>query len=200
MKILAFTDTHMSTVAEKKIVEKARKDKPDIMLCCGDFTVFMHDAHKFLKRINSLNITTYLIHGNHEHEHMIADMCKKHKNIKFIHKKAIEHKDLLIMGYGGDGFSVSDPMFKFTARSFEQIIMKKKKHKKILMLHQPPHNSGIDIIYGDFAGNKTTKRFIEKHKIHLVLAGHLHENSGKMHEHKGTKYINPGPNGMIIEI
>ena len=200
MKLLVFTDTHNSSTAEKKIIEKADKNKPEIMLCAGDFTIFMNDAEKFLKKLNSLNITTYLIHGNHEDEDDVKKICKKFKNITFLHNLVAIHKNLLIMGYGGGGFSYHDSMFEIAAKQFEKVIRQYKHHKKILLLHQPPHKSGIDLVYGEHAGNINTKRFIEKHKIHVVIAGHLHENSGMEYTIKETKYINPGPFGKIINI
>ena len=200
MKLLVFTDTHGSAVAEKRIIEKAKKHNPDLMLCCGDFTIFMHEADDFLNKIDKAGIDTYLIHGNHEDEDVIENLCKNLKHVQFIHKKIIQHKNVLIMGYGGDGFSLHDPKFLVTAKSFEELIKKYKDHTKIIILHQPPHKSGIDLIYGEHAGNKTTKDFIKKHKIHFVFAGHLHENSGKEFKKKSTNYVNPGPYGKIINI
>ena len=204
MRILVFTDTHNSTTAWKKVVEKAKKHKPEILLCGGDFTIFMQHAKNILKDINKLKIKTYIIHGNHEDEEAIEDMCEEYNYIEFIHNKAVKHKDLLIMGYGGGGFAITDYEFKIMSKQFERAIKEhtknKKDVKKILLLHQPPHNSGIDMVYGEFAGNKTTKKFVEKYKIEFVFAGHLHENSGKEFNIKGTRYINPGPYGKIVEI
>lgn len=200
MKLLVFTDTHSSKTAEKKIIEKVKKYKPDLLLCCGDFSIFMHAAEEFLRKINSLKIKTFLIHGNHEDGKDIEELCKRHNHIEFFHNKIIKHDNVLFMGYGGGGFSLHDHDFKVVAKEFEKTIKKCKDCKKIILLHQPPHKSGIDLIYGENAGNKTTKKFIEKHKIHLVFAGHLHENSGMEYKIKSTKYINPGPLGKIIDI
>ncbi|MFT4297968.1 MAG: metallophosphoesterase family protein, partial [Candidatus Woesearchaeota archaeon] len=72
--------------------------------------------------------------------------------------------------------------------------------KKILMLHQPPFNSGIDAIGNANSGNKTTKKFILKNKIDYVIAGHIHETSGLECRKKDTIYINPGPFGRIINL
>jgi len=200
MKFLVFTDTHGSKLAEKKILEKIKKHKPEMLLCCGDFTIFMHEADDILKRLNKMKLKTYLIHGNHEDEDEIEDMCDRYKNIEFFHNKIVKLGNVLMMGYGGGGFSLHDPEFKAVAKQFEKKIKQHKECKKIILLHQPPHKSGIDLIYGEHAGNKTTKKFIEKHKIHLVFAGHLHENSGEEFEIRSTKYVNPGPYGKIIDI
>jgi len=200
MKLLVFTDTHSSDEAEKEVIAKAQKEQPDIMLCCGDFTIFGSQPKRFLKKMNALKIPLYLIHGNHEDEDEIAMLSEKYKYVEFMHNKAVRHDNLLIMGYGGDGFSLEDPFFDIVAKVFEKKIKEHSETTKILMLHQPPHKSHIDVIYGEHAGNKSTKRFIVKNKLQFVFAGHLHENSGVKHKTKHTHYINPGPYGEIIEI
>jgi Icc-related predicted phosphoesterase len=200
MKALVFTDTHHHMPSIKKIAEKIKDENPDILLCCGDFTIFMNGYENFLDWLNNFNIPCYLIHGNHEDEDEIKQTCEKLKNIFFIHKKIVSHNNLIIMGYGGDGFSIEDPKFKVVAKKFEKEFNNNNNNKvKILLLHQPPYKSGIDFIYNDYAGNKTTKDFILKNKIKYVFAGHLHENSGLSFDKKGIKYINPGPEGMIFK-
>ena len=200
MKLLVFTDTHGSERAEERIIKKAKRNKPDALLCCGDFTIFMHEPERFLQRMNALNIPLFLIHGNHEDEDEVEKLTTKYEHITFIHNKITRHKNIVVMGYGGDGFSLKDPAFKKIARQFQKELEKHSDAIHILLLHQPPHKSGIDLIYGEHAGNMTTKEFIEKQKIHVVFAGHLHENSGKEHKDKHTRYINPGPYGRIIRL
>lgn len=200
MRLLVFTDTHGSIKAEDRIIKKAKRNKPDLMLCCGDFTIFMHEPDRFLKRMNEIGIPLFLIHGNHEDEEDIEIIAKKYHNITFLHNKAIRHKDVIVMGYGGDGFSLKDPAFKKVAKVFQKELFQHPDAIQVLLLHQPPHKSGIDLIYGEHAGNMTTKEFVEKHKVHVVFAGHLHENSGKEHKDTHTRYVNPGPYGKIITL
>jgi putative phosphoesterase len=199
MKILIFTDTHGSEVAERKIVEKAKKHKPDIILCCGDFTIFMHRVEVVLKKINSLGIKTYILHGNHEEQRIIEGLCHRYKNIEFLHGRIARHGNNIIIGYGGGGFFVRDLNFEKIKVKFEKAINKCKNCRKIMILHQPPYKSGIDKVYGEYAGNLSTKKFITKNKIDYVFAGHLHETSGEEHKIGPTTYINPGPWGIILE-
>lgn len=198
MKALVFTDTHHHMPSIRIIAEKIKNEKPEFILCCGDFSIFMNGHENFLEWLNHFKIPCYVIHGNHEDEDDIEKTCNSLNNIYFIHKKIILHGNLLIMGYGGDGFSTKDIKFKSVATKFEKEINKNKEKTKILILHQPPYDSGIDLIYEAFAGNMTTKKFIVKNRINYVFAGHLHENFGLSFEKDGIKYINPGPEGMIF--
>lgn len=200
MRILVFVDSHNSVIAEKKLLEKAKKNKPDLILCCGDFTIFMQQAVEFLEKLNKLKIKSYIIHGNHEEAELVEELCKSFKNVEFLHNKHAMHEDVLVMGYGGGGFAKHDPEFEKTALIFEKQIKKCQHYKKIMIVHQPPHKSGIDLVYGEYAGNKTVRKFIDKHKIDMVFAGHLHENAGKEFKIKYTHFVNPGPSGKIIKV
>ena len=71
MKILAFTDTH-SNKAKIKILKKAySKNKPDLLICAGDFTKM---GRKLKQNLLDLHFGKKLlfIPGNHE-EHKIFD-------------------------------------------------------------------------------------------------------------------------------
>ena len=66
MKILAFTDTHANKLALNKIKEKVVKYKPDLMICCGDLSIFGSGLEQTAKFLNSLDIRLLIIPGNHE--------------------------------------------------------------------------------------------------------------------------------------
>ena len=50
MKILAFTDLHSSYDALKKLRNKIKKKKPDIIVCAGDISVFEQGLNHLLKQ------------------------------------------------------------------------------------------------------------------------------------------------------
>ena len=64
MKILAFTDLHAYLPSLNKLIAKAKKEKPDLMICAGDFTLFGQGLEMF-KRLD-LKIPLLVIPGNHE--------------------------------------------------------------------------------------------------------------------------------------
>ncbi|MBQ0167664.1 MAG: metallophosphoesterase family protein [Treponema sp.] len=62
----------------------------------------------------------------------------------------------------------------------------------ILILHQPPFDTGTDkITAGISTGSKTLRAFIEKHQPLLVVTGHIHESFATAKLGK-TVLINPG--------
>ena len=104
------------------------------------------------------------------------------------------------MGYGGDGFSIVDPLFTRIAAPFRRIINDNGGKKTVLVTHAPPYGTKLDNVHGGHSGNKSIRKFIEKCQPCLLFCGHIHENSGKQDRIKKTVVVNPGPFGKIVEI
>src|SRR3989338_2440847 len=81
MKILAFTDTHLSPYAFKKIKSKVKKQNPDLLICAGDISIFEHGLDAMLNRLDKLNKKTLIIHSNHETDAVLGKLCKKYDNL-----------------------------------------------------------------------------------------------------------------------
>ena len=201
MKILAFTDIHGSSSALKRIQQKIRSQKPDLLVCSGDISIFEHGILGTARKLNRLGKKIILVHGNHEDEKTFRKLSKIFKNIIFIHKNHFIEDNILFFGYGGGGFSSVDKDFEKTANSKFKKIMAKNKNKKIILItHAPPYKTRLDKLSKGHCGNKSIRNFVEKYKIDYLICGHLHENFGKEDRIGKTKVINPGPFGKIIRI
>lgn len=197
MKLLAFTDTHGSMKALHEIKKKARS--AELLACCGDFTIFERNLEQMLKALNSLG-RVLLIPGNHEYSQRIDRLVKKYKNIIYLHRRGLILEKVIFIGYGGGGFGVVDEMFEHWGKKVEKVLKQHRGKKTVLLLHGPPYGTKVDKVLNQQCGNKSYRRFIDRNKIDYVLCGHLHECNGKSDEIKGTKYLNPGPFGKMIDI
>lgn len=201
MRILAFTDVHGSLVALRRIAQKVKTQKPDLLVCAGDMSIFEHGIIGILRKLNKLNKKIIIVHGNHEDSSTFIKCSKLFKNIIFIHKNYFIEDGILFLGYGGGGFSVFDKEFeKISKNKFKKIIKNNQGKKIILVTHAPPYKTKLDKLMQGHCGNKSIRHFVEKNKIHLLICGHLHENFGKEDKIKKTKIINPGPFGKIIHV
>lgn len=198
MKLLTFVDTHGSVKAIKKIAKKAKKEKPDLLICAGDITVFEQGLDYLLSRINKIGILTLIIPGNHETESELKKACSLFKNIVYMHNKSFVKDNYLFIGYGGGGFAMTDKKFEKSMKKFSNEIKKAKKF--VLITHQPPYKTKLDRIMEEYCGNKTFSKFIKEKKPDLVIAGHLHENAGKEDKIGKTRMVNPGPFGKVISV
>jgi len=203
MKILAFVDIHGDSAAIKRIAEKEKKGKPDLLVCSGDVSNFGFGLFSLIKKL-SFGIPLLIIPGNHETREEIEYMGKKTNFVKNLHLKHFISGNYFFTGCGGGGFTKRHTEFEQSEKKFAEAIKKLKvkdhKYKIILVTHQPPYGTKLDYIHGEHAGSVSIRKFIEKYQPVLCLCGHLHENEGKMDKIGKTIVINPGPEGKIIEI
>jgi uncharacterized protein len=195
MRILAFTDMHGSTKALKEIKKKSKK--ADILVCCGDLTIFEQHLRKWLLELNKLDKPVLIIPGNHENPTILKKVASNFDNIIFMDARSFEMEEYLILGAEGNGFSMVDKTFNKIAKAFLKILKNNKK-KYILMTHAPPHNTKLDKIIDGHCGNKSVRNFIIKSKPDIAFSGHIHENNGKEDKIGKTRVINPGPYGKIV--
>ncbi|MBI2649794.1 metallophosphoesterase [Candidatus Woesearchaeota archaeon] len=201
MKILAFTDTHGSLQALKRIEQKVKTQKPDLLVCSGDISIFEHGIVGIMRRLNRLNKKIIIIHGNHEDDSTFRKLSKVFKNIVFVHKNYFIENNILFLGYGGGGFTLIDREFdKIANIKFKKTIKNNQNKKIILVTHAPPYKTRLDKLIQGHCGSKSIRHFVEKNRIDLLICGHLHENFGKEDKIKKTKIVNPGPFGKIIII
>ncbi len=193
MKFLAFTDMHASRKAYEEIKRKIRKEKPDFVVCAGDFTFFHFHVDKILKALSQLHERVYLIHGNHEDGEEVKRISRKYKNLHFIHEKTEFWNGITFIGWGGGGFARRDGEFEKWSGKLSL------KGIKIFVGHAPFFNTKLDNLGGHF-GNVSFSSFIKKAKIDIGICGHFHENFGKEDMMGKCRVYNPGPRGKIIEI
>lgn len=210
MRILTFTDLHADKqfLGSKKgnksnlkiIKEKALKHKPDIIIDCGDMSLFGQGLDKVAHFLNKLNIKVLTIPGNHESPEQIEEISKKYKNIINLHKRAFEYKGFAFFGWGTGGFAKKEIDFEKVAKKFKKAHNKKKK--LILITHTTIYNTKTDYLGKELGhvGCKSIRDFIEEVQPVLVLCGHLHETFRKKDKIKNTLILNPGSDGMIVEL
>lgn len=197
MKILAFVDLHNSLSALSSIIKKAKKEKPDVIICAGDLTIFEHNLNNLLSVLNRLGIPVLMVDGNHESVKSMRRSCSLFKNTEFIHDKVIRKEGIVFFGYGGGGFATIDGDFEKAAKRHRKEL---KRQKIVLVTHAPPYGTEVDRIMDTYCGCRSITRFIKRYKPVLVICGHLHENSGKSGFIGKTEVINPGPYGKMIRI
>ena len=196
MKLLAFVDLHGSMSVLKKIGVLAKKEHVNYIVCAGDITIFGDSMKLLIQQLDKINIPVIMLHGNHEDETVMRQLCDKTKNVKFLHKEVFEAGEYVFMCYGGGGFSVKDSGFEKWSRGAMNKIREEKKI--ILITHAPPYGTKLDRILDQPAGSKSIRKFIKLVQPKLAISGHLHENAGVKDKIDKTKMVNPGPRGMIL--
>jgi len=198
MKILAFIDMHGSLTALSKIKQKAKS--ADIIVCGGDFTIFEQGIDHILSEFHNLGKDFLIIPGNHESPEEIKKYCKKYNNIHYIHDTFFIKEDVVFLGWGGGGFSILDKEFEKSSKKLIEILRKNKEKAYVFICHAPPYGTKLDLLGKSHHGNKSLAKFIKENNIDLTICGHLHENENKIDKIGKSTVINPGKDGMLINI
>jgi len=197
MKLLVFSDMHGSKKALAELIRKAKR--ADLVLCCGDISIFEQDMPRLLKGLDSMKKPVLILPGNHEHGKRLLRAIKKTDNLIYMDAKLFETTELLVFGLEGNGFSIVDPEFDKISGKFVKMIKSSKK-KYVLMTHAPPYSTRLDQLWDGHCGNKSVRKFIKKTKPIYAFSGHIHENSGKKDRINDTIVLNGGPLGKIVTI
>ena len=198
MKFLAFTDIHEDTKALHNLISRAKQEDIDFLVCCGDISNFKRGLRTVLKEFNALGKKIYVVHGNHEEpEEGFAQLVSEYSNWINLHLKVAKVGDYYFLGYGGGGFAMQDSRFRKIAREWYG---RYKEEKTIFIHHMPPFGTKLDKLEQGHVGNKDYTAFIKRMKPKLAISGHLHETFNLIDKIDGTKIINPGFKGMVIEV
>jgi len=197
MKLLAFADLHGDTKFLKKIILRAKEDDIELLVAAGDLTMFEDHLRYILKKLNSVGKKVLIIPGNHESNADLDEALTDYDNCQNFHKKAVEVGEYVFLGYGEGGFSLKDPEFRKLSRGWYG---KYQKKKLVLVTHAPPFGTTVDRLDNKYVGNQDIRSFIERIKPKLVICGHIHETVGKVDKVGETNIINPGWEGMVVEL
>ncbi len=197
MKILALVDLHGDMKLLKKLVKRAKEKDIDLVVVAGDLTMFEDHLRYIIRKLNTIGKKVLIIPGNHESEKSLKEVVKDYENCIEFNKKVARFREHVFLGYGEGGFALKDAEFRKLARHWYG---EYQKEKVVLVLHAPPFGTKLDKINGRYVGNKDFRKFIERIKPKLVICGHLHETAGKTDKIGETKVINPGWEGMVVEL
>ena len=201
MKFLTFTDVHAEKKVIKTLAKRAMQDDVEFSICAGDFSNFGSGFHVLLEAFEKIKKPLYVVPGNHEEHSDFDGELEKYEFCQSLHGKAIEIGGYVLMGFGGGGFSFEDAPFRKVSRGWYG---KFKDKKTILVTHQAPFGTTLDVLDlggGErHVGNKDYLKFVKRMKPKLAISGHLHETFGEVDTVGKTKLINPGDEGMVVEL
>jgi len=198
MRLLVATDFHGATTAIGRASEKAAKEKPDLIIVCGDVTHFgSYDlAKEFLRLLAKSKRQVLFVPGNCDPPKLVQGV--RIRRILSLHGTCKVQNDLCFVGVGGCSPS---PFFTPNEFSEEQILSilenayteADETKKLILVSHSPPYDTRLDTTsLGKHAGSMSIRKFIEDKKPILAVCGHIHEARGV--DRLGlTTIVNPGP-------
>ncbi len=200
LKILAAGDIHGDIGLAERLAEKAKKEKVDLVVLCGDLTMAESSTENIIGPFKKRHEKVLLIPGNHETV-ATADFLAELYGMKNLHGYSVKYKDVGLFGAGGANIGLfqmdEKEIYDLLKKGYDKI---KYLKKKIMVTHVHPTGSKIEKFTNIFPGSKGVRKALEKFKPDLLLCSHVHEAEGIEEKIGKTKVINVGRMGKIIEI
>ncbi|MEM2874386.1 MAG: metallophosphoesterase [Candidatus Nanoarchaeia archaeon] len=199
MKILAIGDLHGDLEQAKKLAEKAKKEKVDLVVFNGDFTFAGMQTPGLFKTFKDKGLKIAILPGNHESPDII-DFIKYKYGITNLHGYGLQFGDVGLFGCGSANIGLfqlpEDEIYNVLKEGFNKVMTAKKK---IMFTHMHPDETLLTKFSG-FKGSKAIKKAIERFKPDILISSHIHEAEGLEDNIGSTKILSVGPRGKIIEI
>src|SRR3989344_3394389 len=198
-KILAIGDVHGDTGLVKRLVEKAKMEKVDLIILAGDLTFAERSISYIVGPFVKAEKQVLLIPGNHESMATADFLAEAYPNTKNIHASSFIKNDLGIFGAGTANMGVhqigDENIFRALKEGHEKI---QGTSKKVMVTHMHPFGSKAEIF--GFLGSKAIRKAIEKFSPDILITAHIHE-AGGLHEKIGkTNVINVSRKEKVFKI
>ncbi|OYT41565.1 metallophosphoesterase [Candidatus Pacearchaeota archaeon ex4484_26] len=200
LRILAASDIHGDTKLAKRLAEKAKKEKVDLVILSGDLTFAEMSTKGIIGPFAKAKEKVLLIPGNHETVATTNFLAELYGATN-LHGYSIKIGDVGIFGCGGANigpFEISEKDISYLLKKSHQGI--KKSKKTIMVTHVHPAGSKGARLSHVVPGSSAVKDAIKKFKPDIAICGHVHEAEGLEEKLGKTKLINVGRKGKIIEI
>ncbi|MBD3163752.1 hypothetical protein GF323_00970 [Candidatus Woesearchaeota archaeon] len=200
LKILAAGDLHGDTGLAKKLAEKGKKEKVDLVILCGDLTMGEMSTEGIVGPFAKKREKVLLIPGNHE-TIATADFLSQLYGMKNIHGYSVKYKDVGIFGAGGANIGLfqldEKEIYDLLKKGYDKI---KYLKKKIMVTHVHPTETKMEKFTKFFPGSSGVRKAVNRFHPDLLLCSHVHEAEGIEEIVGKTKVVNVGRRGKIIEI
>ena len=198
-KILAVGDIHGDTGLVKKLVEKAKKEKVDLVILAGDLTLAEQSTKNIVGPFVKAKKEVLLIPGNHESAATIDFLAQMYPNTKNIHGYGFKKNDVGIFGAGTANMGIhairDSDIFDLLKKGHEEI---KGAEKKVMVTHIHPLGSKAEMF--GFKGSKAVREAIRKFQPDISINAHMHEAGGMEEQIGKTRVINVSRKEKVFEI
>ncbi|MBN1755541.1 metallophosphoesterase family protein [bacterium] len=194
MKIITFSDIHGTT----SILPQIESDlaRADLVMISGDITDFgrEHEAQKVIQSIRRFNNRILAVSGNCDYPEVDRYLTMEKLNLQH-HSTVIN--ELLFIGVGG---SLNTPFNTPNEKADDDFGLELEgalsdqdfSLPMVLLVHQPPYGTRIDLVRGQHLGSRVLRDFILKYQPLVCFSGHFHEAVGQ-DTLGNTLLVNPGP-------
>lgn len=197
MKLLVFSDIHSDAAA----LERLMNVEADYYFCAGDVVNFARGFDKVGPVMARHAERMYVIPGNHESTANIAEFCAQYGFHDF-HGRTVEIAGRHVAGLGYSSPTPFNTPGEYSEAELAARLTPFAELKPLVLIcHAPPKDTDLDRIKpGLHGGSSAVREFLEAHQPEHFFCGHIHEAQGKVAQMGGTRAMNVGKSGYLLEL
>lgn len=197
MKLLVFSDIHSDAAALERLMDV----EADYYFCAGDVVNFARGFDKVGPVMARHAERMYVIPGNHESAANVAEFCARYGFHDF-HGRTIELAGRHVAGLGYSSPTPFNTPGEYSEAELAARLAPFAELKPLVLIcHAPPKDTDLDRIKpGLHGGSSAVREFLEAHQPEHFFCGHIHEAQGKVAQLGGTRAMNVGKSGYLLEL
>lgn len=197
MKIFIFSDIH----GDNRALERILAQPADVYIAAGDLSTFGRGLDRCGKLLRPLGDRLWLLPGNHETHDQTRALCARFGFFDF--HRQVRH--LAGMPWAGLGYSNPTPFDTPGEYSETEIAAALAAFNGLsslhLAVHFPPHATRLDMVgWGQHAGSRTLRAWVERTQPAYLFCGHIHECAGQADTLGSTRCFNVGKSGYLFDL
>jgi uncharacterized protein len=196
MKALIFSDIHNDSRSLEKLIET----EADYYFAAGDLVSWARGLDKLGPILARRANQVYVLPGNHESEHNIADLCRQFGLHNF-HGQTMRIDGVHVAGLGYSSPTPFDTPGEYSEEEMAHRLAPFAGLKPlVLVCHAPPRDTALDRMRdGAHAGSTAIREFIERHQPAWFFCGHIHEAEGASDRLGASRGVNVGKRGYLLD-
>ena len=197
-RILAASDIHGDSRVTKKLAEKAKKERVDLVVLCGDLTGWT-ETKNVIKPFKDNKQKVLLLPGNWD-SFATTDFLASLYGVRNIHGYSAVYDKV---GFFGAGGAEGPGEGRISEKEIWETLKKAHRdlrgiEKKIMITNM--HSSESASEFSGVEGSSAIRKAIKEFKPDVLIHGHIHEGAGIEERIDKTRVFNVGKEGKIIEI
>lgn len=197
MRILAFSDLHMSKAEADRLVTASKE--ADLVIGAGDFCNMRNGLRTALKMLRDIKAPFVTVPGNNESADELRDAALP--GMEVLHGQELVFDDLTIFGLG---YGIPATPFGAWSCDLSEVeateLLRRCDHADILVTHSPPKGVADRTSDGKSVGSTALHHAIERLQPRLAVFGHVHDSWGISGKIGQTHVQNLGPVPNWFEI
>ncbi len=199
MRLLAVADTHGDSSLMKQLAERAVRENVDLVLLCGDITLFDDVRKDTIKPFITAGKRVLILPGNHE-QPLTVDVLSGVYSVRNLHDSYAVYDNIAFIGnssvnVGPHGVLSDTEVFA----SFKKNVEKSRGLKQVFVTHVHPSGTRADAMTL-LQGSRALRKAIEEFQPSIVIHGHAHEAQGLEESIGLTRIVNVAKQARIIDV